>query len=83
VLLRGYGAADLYFAHPRRATLHRVPLPAAWRGADDGKAVRLEFASNTRPALELNEPVPDWRGYDSLLLDVTNPGKQALAAKPT
>jgi hypothetical protein len=44
----------------------------------DETAWRLSFPRGTRPALELYEPAADWRGYDTLKLDLTNPAPQPL-----
>ena len=48
------------------------------RGARPGEpaALRLEFGSGARAALELTEAMPDWRGHSVLALDLTNPGPQ-------
>jgi hypothetical protein len=79
-----------YFARAREADLTESPLPAPWRSVrerevgrgyetdSDGAALRLSFRQGTRPALELEEPAPDWRGYDTLKLDLTNPAHQPL-----
>jgi hypothetical protein len=77
-LLQATRAADLYFVQGRAAELQLTALPSPWLRAEEGDALRLSFPSGTRPALELVEPAPDWRGHDTLLLDVTNPGNEAL-----
>lgn len=78
VLLQGTGSASLYFARGHDSRLGREEIPAAWRKAGDGKAVRLTCRGGTRPALELLEPAPDWRGYHTLNLDLVNPGDRPL-----
>jgi hypothetical protein len=76
-LLQAASGSDLYFTQARNASLQRSEVPAAWRTAQDGTAVRLEYGGR-RPALEIGEPAPDWRGHDRLMLDLVNPGDQPL-----
>lgn len=70
-------AADAAFVAAREATLDRSALPEGFAtAAGESPALRLTFASGARPALELTEPAPDWRGWSTLALDVTNPGDE-------
>jgi len=79
VLAEAEHAADLYFLRARNAELARAALPPRWPdAAGKGKALRLRFEPGSRPALELSEPPPDWRGHAVLALDITNPGDRAL-----
>jgi hypothetical protein len=78
VLVRGARHADLYFLRGRSAEIDRRALPARWRQPDDELALRVGYVSGARPALELFEPAPDWRGYRVLALDLTNPGATGL-----
>lgn len=67
--------ADGYFTAAHGAALSHAPLPARWRQAGErDAALRLDFAAVTRPALELTEFERDWRDWQTLALDVTNPG---------
>jgi hypothetical protein len=67
--------ADDYFIAAHDAALSHAPLPARWRQAGEGDAaLRLDFAAAARPAFELTEFEHDWRGRETLALDVTNPG---------
>jgi hypothetical protein len=66
--------ADAQFIRPHGAMLAPASLPAQWAQPGDREALRLSFAAGSRPALEVFEPAPDWRGYAMLALDVTNPG---------
>jgi hypothetical protein len=70
--------ADLAFAAAREGVLTTTRLPEAWRRPGDGaQAWRLDAQPGQRPALELAEPAPDWRGYTVLALDLANPGRRA------
>ena len=65
--------ADAQFVAGRKATVSHAPLPKAWRRPGEGSALRLSYEPGARPALELTEAAPDWRGHAVLALDVTNP----------
>ncbi len=78
VLLQATRSADLYFVRARDAKLERAAVPGTWHVGGEHDAVRLVFVPGRRPALELEEPAPDWRGYDRLLLELVNPGEQPL-----
>lgn len=41
-------------------------------------ALEVEFYSGQFPGLSLHEPVPDWRGYQTLVIDVENPAAETL-----
>lgn len=70
-------AADEAFVAARGAMLDLRPLPAEFAtAAGEPPALRLTFAPGAKPALELTEPAPDWRGWSTLALDVTNPGDE-------
>jgi hypothetical protein len=66
--------ADGKFILAHAARLSHVALPERWRQDGEGDALRLDFAVGSRPALELTEFARDWRGWETLALDVTNPG---------
>lgn len=67
--------ADDFFSAAHDAALSHAPLPTRWRQAgDDDASLRLDFAPAARPAFELTEFEQDWRGHETLALDVTNPG---------
>jgi hypothetical protein len=72
--------ADAVFANARDARITHAPVPAPWHRADDtSAALRLDFAAGARPAFELAEIAPDWRGYEVFALDLTNPGEEAAS----
>jgi hypothetical protein len=41
-------------------------------------ALDVEFDADTFPGLSLHEPVPDWRGFKTLVIDVENPDTEPL-----
>lgn len=70
---------DLYFFSGRTTRLSLEPLPAPWRHFGDASSVRIEFLKNLAwPGLSDDEPEADWRGFSTLLVDVTNPAKTSL-----
>jgi hypothetical protein len=78
VLLQGARPSDLYFTQARNGTLARAAVPERWLEPGDSDAVRLEHRSGHKAAIEIAEPAPDWRGHDSLLLDLVNPAARPL-----
>jgi hypothetical protein len=78
VLLQGARPADLYFTRARHGALARAAVPAPWLESGDSDAVRLGYRSGQRAAIEIEEPAPDWRGHDALLLDLVNPATRPL-----
>lgn len=66
--------ADRAFVAARNATLAWTSLPSTWRRPGESAALHLQFEPGARPALELLEAVPDWRGHGVLAIDLTNPG---------
>jgi hypothetical protein len=77
VLVSAGPLADGLFARPHAASVTYVQLPQPYRRPGDSDSVRLEFMPGTRPGLQVFEPYPDWRDYDVLAMDVTNPSSQA------
>jgi hypothetical protein len=72
-LLEAQSPLDLYFLSSTRVRL--MELPAPWAATSNDKALR---SSGTPPAVYLKEPYPDWRQYQVLAVDVTNPNSAAV-----
>ena len=79
VLFYPGSALDLYFVQPANSwvPLHLKAAAGAPPAAAPGLLVPL--VGEPYAGVELAEPSADWRGYRSLLIDVTNPGPQLLA----
>jgi len=71
-------SGDDFFFAGRRARLQRAPLPPRWARAGDLASLHLSFGRGLEPAFDLFEPSPDWRGYSTLAIDLTNPGPAPL-----
>jgi hypothetical protein len=78
LLVPTHPLADTRFALPHQAEVSHAPLPEAYRVKGDKDSVRLEFTPGTAPGLQLVETYPDWRSYDILAIDVTNPGPEPV-----
>ena len=69
---------DLYFVQLQSASARRVGLPIEWSRPGDPLSLEVRFGTGRWPGLSLWEPAPDWRGYRSLKIDLTNPGSRPL-----
>ncbi len=67
------------FARPVLCALDYVQTPAMFARHPEEPALRLRFGAGQWMGLNLDEPVPDWSGHRTLLLDLTNPGDTPLA----
>jgi hypothetical protein len=66
------------FLHSRYSHIEIAPLPEPWAAFPNERALRIEFQPASWPGIEFKETPPDWRGYDALILDVTNPQRTEL-----
>lgn len=64
---------DTYFIVPQWAALDLERLPQQWAKQPGERAMRVTFAAGPWPGVDFCEPEPDWSGYRTLALDVTNP----------
>jgi len=69
---------DWYFISTSGAHVSTTLLPGPWRCEGDPESVRMQFIRGRWPVLAIVEPLPDWRGYISLKVDLTNPDPQRL-----
>ncbi len=72
---------DCYFLRHRGSRIRFEALPARWRRPGDQDALRVELVRGDWPGISLLEPQPDWTGYRSLRLDLTNPEDEPLALR--
>lgn len=72
------GAQDLVFVSTDGTQVAIEPLPEPWgRGADD-LGLRIAYDAQHSPAVQVVEPVRDWRGYSVIAVDITNPASTQL-----
>lgn len=64
---------DLFFVEPQHAGIEPMAMPTQWAQTAGEGALQVRFGSREFPGLNFYEPAPDWRGYRTLALDVTNP----------
>ncbi len=66
------------FLAGRNARVERGALPVKWARHGDGESIHLRFDRAMYPGIDLFEPSPDWRGFSTMAIDVTNPGASTL-----
>jgi hypothetical protein len=64
---------DPYFLGQNRAEVDLLPMPQQWAASKDETTLRVLFAREPYPGIEISEPAADWREYSTLALDLTNP----------
>ncbi len=64
---------DLTFVASNGASDTIERLPARWARTADERALRVSCDERRTPVLHVIEPIPDWRGYAAVVLDLTNP----------
>ncbi len=69
---------DLYFISQDGHNVERSPLPSRWAQTPGELALCVAMDTGQYPAMHMTEPYPQWTGYRSLALDLTNPGKDEL-----
>lgn len=69
---------DDYFLQAQGTSRAHTILPQTWAGFTGEGAMRISFGTSAWPGLHFAEPAPNWRGYETLVIDVTNPNPKAL-----
>jgi hypothetical protein len=64
---------DRYFILQQSAEFSPVEMPATWARAKDESAMRVRLLDGPYPGMHFIEPPPDWSGYSTLAVDLTNP----------
>lgn len=64
---------DLYFVRAGGSAADIVELPAPWSRRPGERVLRVRYDASHGPAVQLPEPVRDWRGHAVLAADLTNP----------
>lgn len=72
------GAQDLVFVSTDGAQVAIEPLPEPWGQGPDDRGLRIAYDARHSPAVQVMEPVRDWRGYSVVAVDITNPATTEL-----
>jgi VanZ family protein len=64
---------DDYFIHPQWSVLTLAAAAREYARYDGERALRVQFQPGPYPGVDFPEPAPDWSGYTTLALDITNP----------
>lgn len=67
------GAQDLVFVSTDGGQVAIEPLPRPWGRGPDDLGLRIACDAQHSPAVQVMEPVHDWRGYSVIAVDITNP----------
>ena len=78
VLNDGSQRAGSYFIRGYHAAIDRQALPEGFRRSGGETALRVRYSGSKQLRFELIEPMPDWRGYGVLAIDLTNPAATPL-----
>lgn len=66
---------DVFFVSVPGGPVERVQLPAGFARHTGEMTLRVPMTARTYPGVSLDEPSPDWRGFQTLVIDVTNPSR--------
>lgn len=69
---------DLLFVSSTAGKLERMQIPPALARAAGETALRVPLIARPYAGVTLDEPQPDWSGYRTLAVEVTNPGRAEL-----
>lgn len=69
---------DEYFLQAQGTSRAHDLMPETWAAYTGEQTMRISFGTAAWPGLHFAEPAPDWRGFDTLAIDVTNPNQAAL-----
>lgn len=64
---------DRYFIFQRSAEFSPAPMPAPWAANAGERALHVRLLDGSYPGLDFIELPPDWSGYSTLAIDLTNP----------
>ena len=69
---------DDYFIHPNWSLVTLASAAPEYAQFDGERALRVQFQPGPYTGLDFPEPAPDWSGYTTLALDITNPHASPL-----
>jgi len=78
VLFVAENRLDVFFVSLQGAPVERILLPAGYARRSGEMTLRVPLIGRPYPGVSLDEPSPDWRGYRTLVVDVTNPSRLDL-----
>jgi hypothetical protein len=64
---------DRYFILQQSSEFSPVTLPTPWARTKDESAMRVRLLDGPYPGMSFIELLPDWSGYATLAVDLTNP----------
>jgi hypothetical protein len=64
---------DRYFIFQQAADLSPASMPQTWAKSAGEQALHVRLLDGAYPGLEFIELPPDWSGYSTLAVDLTNP----------
>lgn len=64
---------DRYFILQQSSEFSPVTMPSPWARAKDESAMRVRLQEGPYPGMNFIEVLPDWSGYSTLAVDLTNP----------
>lgn len=73
-----HGTQDLVFVSTGGSQVAIEPLPEPWGRGPGDLGLRIAYDAEHAPAVQVMEPVRDWRGYSVVALDITNPATSEL-----
>jgi hypothetical protein len=71
-------ARSLHFATTDGTGASIAELPAPWSRQTGERALALRYDPAHPPAVQITEPSPDWRGFNTITVDLTNAGPAEL-----
>lgn len=69
---------DRYFILQQRAEFSPAPMPSRWAGKAGERAMHVRLLGGPYPGMDFIELPPDWSGYSTLAIDLTNPTEFGL-----
>ena len=79
VILQSPSSLDMFFVSGDVGNVSIAKLPDDGAQADDSSALKISIDKGRYPGVQISEPYPKWRGYRTLGIDFTNPGRSDLA----
>ncbi len=70
---------DTYFLRSDDLESRIETLPFRWSHGNNDKGLLITFSRGPWPGIELEEPQPNWTGFHSLNVEMTNPNPEPVA----